>query len=115
MKLRMITAIAVMLLSAPLQAKEECGVASWYGSKFHGKQTASGEIYNMHDMTAAHKTLPFGTEVKVIDNHGNEAIVTINDRGPFIKGRIIDLSSTAALKFDMHNKGITQVCITITD
>lgn len=75
----------------------QMGIASWYGPGFHGRRTASGEIYNMHDMTAAHKTLKFGTRVKVIDlgNPENFIIVTINDRGPYIKGRIIDLSKEA--------------------
>lgn len=112
MKIKTVLAIAAMLLSTPASSNEECGVASWYGSNFHGRLTASGENYNMHEMTAAHKTLPFGTIVKVVDNNGNEAIVRINDRGPFIKGRIIDLSSEAAKSFDLHNKGVTKVCLT---
>lgn len=71
-------------------------MASWYGPGFHGRTTASGETYNMHAMTAAHKTLPFGSKVKVTNlDNGKTAIVRINDRGPFIKSRIIDLSKTA--------------------
>ena len=70
----------------------EEGMASWYGKPFHGRKTSSGEIYNMHEITAAHKTLPFGTYVKVENllNH-REIVVRINDRGPFAKERIIDL------------------------
>ena len=71
-------------------------IASWYGGKFHGRLTASGERYNMHALTAAHKTLPFGSKVKVTNLRNNKsAIVTINDRGPFTKGRVIDLSKKA--------------------
>jgi rare lipoprotein A len=78
------------------------GTASWYGPRFNGKKTSSGEKFNQNNMTASHKTLPFGTKVKVtnLDNH-KTVTVTINDRGPFIKGRIIDLSKGAAKKIDM--------------
>jgi rare lipoprotein A len=73
------------------------GIASWYGSDFHGKETSSGEKYNMHAMTAAHKTLPLGVYVKVQNRkNGREIVVRVNDRGPFIDGRIIDLSYSAA-------------------
>ena len=72
------------------------GKASFYGDKFHGKKTASGETYDMHDMTAAHKTLPFGTKVKITNaNNGKSVVVEITDRGPFTKGREIDLSRKA--------------------
>ena len=86
------------------------GMASWYGKKFHGKKAASGEIYNMYDKTAAHKTLPFGTYVKV-ENLSNlrEAIVRINDRGPFVKGRIIDLSYGAARGVGLVGPGVARV------
>jgi rare lipoprotein A len=78
------------------------GIASWYGHPYHGRPTASGEIYNMYDMTAAHRTLPFGTEVKVHDlENGHNVTVRINDRGPFVKGRIIDLSYAAAQTMQM--------------
>lgn len=78
------------------------GYASWYGGKFHGRKTASGERFNQHALTAAHKTLPLGTRVHVknLDN-GQSVIVTINDRGPFVRGRIIDLSRGAARAIDM--------------
>lgn len=72
------------------------GIASYYGSKFHGKRTASGSIYNMHALTAAHKTLPFGSKVRVTNLKNNKTVdVKITDRGPFIKGRVIDLSKKA--------------------
>ena len=73
------------------------GTASWYGPRFHGKKTASGEIYNQHKLTAAHKTLPLGTKARVTNlDNGTTVEVEINDRGPFIEGRIIDLSRAAA-------------------
>jgi len=88
----------------------EYGIASWYGPGFHGKQTASGEIYNMYKLTAAHKTLPLGTYVKVINlENGKSVIVKVNDRGPFVEGRIIDLSYAAARKIGMLKKGTAKV------
>jgi rare lipoprotein A len=73
------------------------GIASWYGPGFHGRRTANGERYNQHGLTAAHKTLPFGTRVRVTNLHnGQSVVVRINDRGPFIRGRVIDLSAGAA-------------------
>ncbi len=92
----------------------ETGVASWYGDKFHGRTTASGERYNMNDLTAAHKTLPFGTRVQVeCLNTGKTVTVRINDRGPFIGGRIIDLSRASAGRIDLINRGIGRVNIRI--
>lgn len=90
------------------------GIASWYGPDFHSKKTSNGEIYNMHDMTAAHKTLPMNTVVKV-DNleNGKTIIVRINDRGPFVAGRIIDLSNKAAHQIDMVRKGTAKVRVTV--
>lgn len=94
----------------------EEGIASWYGPGFHGKQTSSGEIYDMYGISAAHKTLPFGTIVKVVDLETDKSvIVAINDRGPFIEGRIIDLSKGAAEKLGIVNKGITQVGLRILE
>ena len=90
------------------------GIASWYGPNFHAKRTSNGEVYNMHAMTAAHKTLPMNTMVKV-DNldSGLSTIVRINDRGPFITGRIIDLSNKAAHAVDMVKTGTAKVKITV--
>jgi len=86
------------------------GVASWYGKDFHGKKTSNGETYDMHAMTAAHKTLPLGVFVKVRNREtGQEAIVRVNDRGPFVKNRIIDLSYTAAKKLGVDLKGTAPV------
>ena len=90
------------------------GIASWYGPDFHSKKTSNGETYNMYDMTAAHKTLPMNTVVKV-DNleNGRSIVVRINDRGPFVSGRIIDLSNKAAHEIDMYRKGTAKVKITV--
>ena len=90
------------------------GRASWYGPDFHGKHTSNGEIYNMHAVTAAHKTLPMNTIVRVdnLDN-GKSVIVRVNDRGPFVGDRIIDLSYTAAGAIDMQKKGLANVTLTI--
>ncbi len=90
------------------------GQASWYGGKFHGRKTASGEVYDMNQMTAAHKTLPFGTIVRVKNlKNGKTVQVRINDRGPFVKGRIIDLSQAAAIKIDMTRDGVVPVEVVV--
>ena len=98
------------------RALTESGFASWYGKKFHGRRTASGEAYNMYAMTAAHKTLPIPSYARVRNPaNGKEVIVRVNDRGPFSPGRVIDLSYTAALKLGVLN-GVAAVEITrITD
>jgi len=83
----------------------QIGYATWYGPGFHGKKTASGEIFNMYDLTAAHRTLPFGTIVKVTNlRNGKSVIVRINDRGPFANQAIIDLSYKAAKMIDLKGK-----------
>jgi rare lipoprotein A len=84
------------------EAGVERGIATWYGRKFHGRPTSSGEAYNMYAMTAAHKTLPIPSYARVRNPaNGREVVVRINDRGPFVSGRVIDLSYTAALKLDL--------------
>jgi rare lipoprotein A len=96
-----------------LAGSNQCGRASWYGPGFNGKQAASGEKFNQNAMTAAHKTLPFGTVVKVVDqNTGKSVQVRINDRGPYHGGRIIDLSKAAALKLGIVQAGTGKVCLT---
>ncbi|SDN90536.1 rare lipoprotein A [Desulfonauticus submarinus] len=88
----------------------EEGFASWYGPKFHGKKTASGEIFNMYAYTAAHKVLPFQTKVRVTNlQNGKQVVVRINDRGPFVRGRIIDLSYQAAKALGMIGPGTARV------
>lgn len=95
-------------------AKTQTGYASWYGKQFHGRRTANGEVYNMDAMTAAHKELPFNTRVRVVNlKTGKSIVVRINDRGPFIKGRIIDLSRRAAGKLGMFFSGTTMVRVEI--
>lgn len=114
-KIVMVAAAAVtgiMLSVTGTTAAGQCGGASWYGPGFHGKKTASGPRFNENAMTAAHKTLPFGTVVKVTDQRTGKSVkVTINDRGPFHKGRIIDLSKAAAAKLGTKNSGVGKVCI----
>ena len=88
----------------------ESGQASWYGPRFHGRLTASGEIYNMYDLTAAHRRLPFGTTLRVTDLvSGRCVIVRINDRGPFIGRRVLDLSYAAAERLGMLHDGLARV------
>ena len=90
------------------------GIAAWYGPGLNGNKTASGEIFDMYSMTAAHKKLPFGSIVRVKNlRNGKAVIVRINDRGPFTKGRIIDLSYGAAYEVDMIRSGIDEVKVDI--
>ena len=94
----------------------ERGGASWYGPGFHGKRTASGERYDMGALTAAHKTLPFGTMVRVKSLvNGREVLVRITDRGPFIRNRVIDLSRAAASELDMLGLGFKQVVLMVVE
>lgn len=113
--------LAILTLSYCARARfipgggaNQTGMASWYGSDFHGRRTSNSEIYNMYDLTAAHKTLPFGTKVMVTNlANGLSACVRINDRGPFVKGRIIDLSLAAARLLDMVGPGTAPVRLDI--
>jgi rare lipoprotein A len=101
-----LTPVTVKVHPKPYQV----GMASWYGSYFQGKDTASGEPYNMYDLTAAHPTLPLGTMVKVTNlRNGRSIIVKVNDRGPVVPGRIIDLSYNAARALNFRNKGLAHV------
>lgn len=94
----------------------ESGIASWYGTKFHGRRTSSGEPYDMYKMTAAHKSLPLPSYVRVTNKrNGKSVIVRVNDRGPFHDGRIIDLSYAAALKLDVVATGTAPVEIEVID
>lgn len=100
----------------PESRVSQTGIASWYGPGFHGKATAGGEIYNQNDMTAAHQTLPLGTKVMVTNlENGSAAEVLVNDRGPFAKGRIIDLSYAAAQSMNMVGPGTALVRIDVVD
>lgn len=92
----------------------ESGVASWYGYPYHGRPAANGEIYDMEQLTAAHRTLPFNTWVRVKNlSNGREVDVRITDRGPFVHGRCVDLSRRAAQEIDMLTAGITRVRLTV--
>jgi rare lipoprotein A len=94
---------------------KEIGIASWYGREFHGRNTSNGEIYNMYSLTAAHPTLPFDTLVRVTNlENGKGVELRINDRGPFIEGRVIDLSFTGAQTIEMLGKGTAKVVVEAT-
>ncbi len=111
-------AVLVWSLLYPHPSPEfyEVGIASWYGPKFHGRMTANGELYDMYSFTAAHRTLPFGTVVKVVDlSTGKSVVVRINDRGPFIPGRIIDLSYAAASELGIVGRGTAEVGLIILE
>lgn len=96
-------------MNEPVNNDEEVK-ASWYGGKFHGRLTASGERYNMNDLTAAHKTIPFGTKVKITNvRNGKSVIVTINDRGPYVENRKFDLSKAAFHKIAKAGRGVITV------
>jgi rare lipoprotein A len=100
----------------PESRLSQTGIASWYGPGFHGSATASGDIYNQGDLTAAHQTLPLGARVSVTNlENGSSTQVTINDRGPFAKGRIIDLSYAAAQSINMVGPGTALVRVNVID
>ena len=99
-----------------MEREVEVGFASYYASRYHGARTASGERYDEEGMTAAHRTLPFGTRVRVTNlTNGRSVVVTITDRGPFAPGRIIDVSKRAARKLDFVRAGTARVRIKILD
>jgi rare lipoprotein A len=105
-----VVAYQAVTVNKHLQRPYEVGTASWYGSYFEGRTTASGEPYNMYDLTAAHPTLPLGTWVRVTNLHnGRKVYVRINDRGPIVPGRIIDLSYGAAEALQFKHKGLQRV------
>ena len=108
-------ALAVLALTLPFgaaRASVQEGVVSWYGEQFQGRRTASGERFDMNAFTAAHKTLPFGTRVRVRHaTSGREVVVRINDRGPFTKGRVIDLSRAAAASIGLIQTGVGPVVV----
>jgi rare lipoprotein A len=103
-------------VSMPAGSFSQEGIASWYGAEFEGKPTASGEIFNASQFTAAHPTLPFGTMLRVTNKHNNKTVtVRINDRGPFVSARIIDLSRAAAQQLDMIKTGTAPVLVESVD
>lgn len=112
--LLIIAALSVITFSGFCEIFKANAEASYYAEKFHGRKTANGEIFNMNDYTAAHKTLPFNTILKVTNlSNGKSVNVRINDRGPFVAGREIDLSKAAAIKLDMIKSGTARVSIEI--
>jgi len=114
------TQVVIQSLPAQLQTggpnfrRLKTGMASWYGPGFHGRRTANGERYNQHGLTAAHRSLPFGTRVRVTNLYtGQSVVVRINDRGPFIGGRVIDLSAGAAKAIGVYHRGTARVALDI--
>jgi rare lipoprotein A len=107
-------ALKIPINSKPLAI--ETGLASWYGAPYHNRRGSNGEVYNMHAMTAAHLTLPLGSVVRVTNiKTGSSAIVRITDRGPFVEGRIIDLSLAAAKKLDVWKAGVATVRLEVLE
>jgi rare lipoprotein A len=107
-------ALTLACAHSPAAGDSQHGMASWYGADHHGKRTASGEPFNMNDFTAAHRSLPMNSVVKVTSlSTGQSVNVRINDRGPFSRGRLIDLSYAAAKKIGMVQKGMDQVEIEV--
>jgi rare lipoprotein A len=107
-------ALALLVAAVPPAFTLEEGLASWYGGKFQGRLTSSGEVFDTNLLTAAHKSLPFGTVVKVTNlANGLSTVVKINDRGPFVEGRIIDLSRAAAEQIDMIGTGTARVTVEV--
>lgn len=101
--------------AAPAPGWTETGIASWYGHPYHGRQSSSGEVYDMNGLTAAHRTLPFGAIVRVTNLENRKSVVVrINDRGPFVEGRIIDLSRAAAQQIGLIGPGTALVRIELT-
>jgi rare lipoprotein A len=99
----------------PILGAEEVGMASWYGAPHHGRRTASGEVYDMHQLTAAHRTHPFGTRILVINRDTDQSTeVRVNDRGPFVEGRILDVSYAAARRLGALGPGVIPVRVRIT-
>lgn len=115
-----LTLLVTLLFTTNVMAKTKVnqhstrGEASYYAGFHHGKKTASGERFNMHSLTAAHRTLPLGSKIKVTNlNNGKEVVVRVNDRGPYARGRVLDVSLGAAKKLDMIKTGTTKVSIQI--
>jgi rare lipoprotein A len=108
-------AFAVSLLMLPFAATDvlalnQQGIASYYGQKFHGRKTASGERFNNNAMTAAHRSAPFGSQIRVTNlANGRSVVVRVNDRGPWVRGRIVDVSGVAARQLGMTGRGLTRV------
>jgi rare lipoprotein A len=108
--------VVVPAPARPKPLETETGIASWYGYPYHGRHSANGEIYEMEKLTAAHRTLPFGTWVRVVNLRNDKAVeVRITDRGPFVDGRLIDLSKAAARAVGMVSAGVAGVRLEVID
>ena len=113
-KIAFLFCLSVFFVTASADVYKSNAQASFYAEKYHGRKTANGEIFNMYAMTCAHKTLPFGTVLRVTNLKNNKTVdVRVNDRGPFVKGREIDVSKAAAQKLDMIKTGTASVKIEI--
>jgi rare lipoprotein A len=120
---RLAAAVLVTLVAAcggrpitPTPGGHFIAVASWYGEPFHGRLTASGERYNMHGLSAAHRSLPFGTRLQITNpDTGKSSVVTVNDRGPFVRGRQLDLSYGAAREIGLVGNGVGRVAVEVLD
>ena len=113
-RLSILFIVALLSAAGGAYPQTEEGLASWYGGKFHGRLTANGEVFDTNQLTAAHKTLPFGTLVKVTHvGDGRSVVVRINDRGPFVEGRIIDLSRAAAEAIGLTARGVAPVRVEV--
>ena len=112
----LLSLLGAVCISFSVQAKVQHGTASFYHDKFNGRKTANGEVFNNKNMTAAHRTLPIGSKVRVtnLKNH-KSVVVRINDRGPYVKRRILDLSKAGAKKLDMEKTGIATVKVEILE
>ena len=107
---KLVLIVLLCCCSLSVDAQTLTGKASFYGKMFHGRKTASGKVYDMYKYTCAHKTLPFGTMLKVTNKtNGKTVTVEVTDRGPYVKGRIIDLSVAAAMDLDMMKAGVVAV------
>jgi rare lipoprotein A len=102
--------------SSPGATRSQAGLASWYGEFHHGLRTASGEIFDMGELTAAHRTLPLGTQLRVTNlENGRVVRVRVNDRGPYVTGRVVDLSREAARALDMVERGVVPVRLDLVE
>ena len=114
---RGLLALAVLALTLPFgaaRASVQEGVVSWYGERFHNRPTASGELFDVSDLTMAHPSLPFGTKVRVTNlRNGRSVVVRVNDRGPFVGTRIADLSQAAAASIGMLSRGLARARIEV--
>ncbi len=117
MLFRLAIALCAAILTVPLAATDafaasQQGIASYYGQKFHGRKTASGERYDHNAMTAAHRTAPFGSQIRVTNlSNGRSVVVRVNDRGPWVRGRVVDVSGAAARQLGMTGRGLTRVSV----